>query len=101
MKRAGETNWTETETRGAFTIDGVMGRGGFVPTELNPRLGAALFSIPAIKSVEIEYVGTVGDLIVRKNGLTLWQITKNTPGQALARLEAYGRIFGKAAEALS
>ena len=28
--------------RGAFTIDGVWGRSGFVPTELNPRVGAAL-----------------------------------------------------------
>lgn len=28
--------------RGAFTIDGIMTRAGFVPTELNPRFGAAL-----------------------------------------------------------
>jgi len=28
--------------RGAFTIDGVMTREGFRPTELNPRIGAAL-----------------------------------------------------------
>jgi hypothetical protein len=28
--------------RGAFTIDGVVGRDGFLPTELNPRWGAGL-----------------------------------------------------------
>jgi hypothetical protein len=28
--------------RGVFTIDGVMGADGFVPTELNPRYGAAI-----------------------------------------------------------
>ena len=28
--------------RGTFTIDGVMGAEGFVPTELNPRFGAAI-----------------------------------------------------------
>ena len=28
--------------RGAFTLDGVLTRDGFLPTELNPRMGAAL-----------------------------------------------------------
>ncbi len=28
--------------RGVFTIDGVMGADGFIPTELNPRFGAAI-----------------------------------------------------------
>jgi hypothetical protein len=28
--------------RGAFTVDGVMTAGGFLPTELNPRIGAGL-----------------------------------------------------------
>ncbi len=31
--------------RGAFTIDGVMTKNGFIPTELNPRFGGALGSI--------------------------------------------------------
>ena len=31
--------------RGVFTIDGVMTRGGFRPTELNPRFGAALMPV--------------------------------------------------------
>ena len=32
----------EVGFRGAFTIDGVVTRGGFLPTELNPRMGAGL-----------------------------------------------------------
>lgn len=28
--------------RGVFTLDGIMGRDGFVPTEINPRYGGAL-----------------------------------------------------------
>lgn len=31
--------------RGAFTIDGVMSRTGFLPTELNPRAGAGLRAV--------------------------------------------------------
>jgi plasmid stabilization system protein ParE len=33
--------------RGAFTVDGVLGRLGFVPTELNPRFGAGLMVLGA------------------------------------------------------
>lgn len=28
--------------RGAFTVDGILARNGFLPTELNPRVGAAM-----------------------------------------------------------
>lgn len=31
--------------RGAFTIDGVMSATGFLPTELNPRVGAAMYPL--------------------------------------------------------
>ncbi len=41
-RRVGEHLRTSLGYRGAFTIDGVMSRDGFLPTELNPRLGAAL-----------------------------------------------------------
>lgn len=33
--------------RGAFTVDGVLTRDGFRPTELNPRIGAALAGLAA------------------------------------------------------
>jgi hypothetical protein len=41
-KRVGEALRAEIDYRGAFTIDGVMTEDGFRPTELNPRMGAAL-----------------------------------------------------------
>ena len=41
-RRVGEHLRTTLGYRGALTVDGIMGRDGFVPTELNPRWGAAL-----------------------------------------------------------
>lgn len=41
-RRVGEHLRAKVGYRGAFTVDGVMSRHGFVPTELNPRVGAAL-----------------------------------------------------------
>ena len=41
-RRVGEHLRSTLGYRGAFTIDGVLGADGFVPTELNPRYGAAL-----------------------------------------------------------
>jgi hypothetical protein len=41
-RRLGEALRAEIGYRGAFTIDGVMTEDGFRPTELNPRMGAAL-----------------------------------------------------------
>jgi hypothetical protein len=40
--RVGAMLREEVAFRGAFTIDGVVGADGFVPTELNPRSGAGL-----------------------------------------------------------
>lgn len=44
-KRIGEYLRSTYDYRGAFTIDGVMTRDGFRPTELNPRVGAAMFML--------------------------------------------------------
>lgn len=41
-RRAGAYLRDTVDYRGAFTVDGVMGADGFRPTELNPRVGAAL-----------------------------------------------------------
>ena len=40
-RRVGEGLRAHVAYRGAFTLDGVLGESGFVPTELNPRIGAA------------------------------------------------------------
>jgi hypothetical protein len=42
VRRVGEGLRTTVAFRGAFTVDGVVGRDGFVPTEVNPRSGAGL-----------------------------------------------------------
>jgi len=42
VQRAGAYLRETVGYRGTFTIDGVMGMQGFVPTELNPRFGAAI-----------------------------------------------------------
>jgi hypothetical protein len=41
-RRVGNALLEEVDYRGAFTIDGVLGEEGFLPTELNPRFGAGL-----------------------------------------------------------
>ncbi len=41
-RRIGEVLWRRVGYRGAFTVDGILGAGGFVPTEVNTRYGAAL-----------------------------------------------------------
>jgi hypothetical protein len=41
-RRTGESLRKRFGYRGAFTVDGVLSREGFLPTELNPRFGAAL-----------------------------------------------------------
>jgi hypothetical protein len=41
-RRAGEGLRERVGYRGAFTVDGVLAAEGFLPTELNPRLGAGL-----------------------------------------------------------
>lgn len=46
-RRAGETLRQRVDYRGAFTIDGVISHNGFVPTELNPRIGGAIRTLTA------------------------------------------------------
>lgn len=40
--------------RGVFTVDGILGEDGFVPTELNPRLGAGLFVLATGLELRLE-----------------------------------------------
>jgi len=41
--------------RGAFTIDGILGADGWVPTELNPRFGAGLgYAVAAIPDLPLD-----------------------------------------------
>ena len=44
-KTVGAALRSEVGFRGAFTIDGVVTRAGFLPTELNPRMGAGLSTV--------------------------------------------------------
>lgn len=44
-RRVGAHLYTTMGYRGAFTLDGVMTREGFRPTEINPRFGAALIAL--------------------------------------------------------
>jgi hypothetical protein len=41
-RRVGAQLRDEVDFRGAFTVDGVLSADGFLPTELNPRMGAGL-----------------------------------------------------------
>lgn len=61
-RRTGDHLRASVGYRGAFTIDGVLSREGFLPTELNPRVGAALYimtaglplSIPLLNAAVVE-----------------------------------------------
>lgn len=46
-RRVGHALRERVDYRGAFTMDGVLSRDGFVPTELNPRTGAGLSTLMA------------------------------------------------------
>ena len=46
-RRVGDTLRERVDYRGAFTVDGVLSRAGFMPTELNPRVGAGLSTLLA------------------------------------------------------
>lgn len=46
-RRVGVALRERVDYRGAFTIDGVLSRDGFLPTELNPRIGGALRTLIA------------------------------------------------------
>jgi hypothetical protein len=42
VRRVGEMLRDEVDFRGIFTVDGILAAGGWVPTELNPRMGAGI-----------------------------------------------------------
>lgn len=55
-RRVGAHLRDTVDYRGAFTIDGIMTRDGFVPTELNPRFGGALGLLVAGLDLGLIYV---------------------------------------------
>ena len=60
-RRAGEQLAHEVDFRGTFTVDGVVTRDGFRPTELNPRFGAGINTVGRASRVPIVLLN---DLIV-------------------------------------
>lgn len=90
--------------RGVFTLDGVMGASGFVPTEVNPRMGGALpvaTATPAGDHIDLYLVNlalvagdlegldpvafeswVVGDLDRRRRGVALFE-TPEPPRERL------------------
>ncbi len=44
-RRVGEVLREQVDYRGAFTVDGVLSADGFLPTELNPRIGAGFIPL--------------------------------------------------------
>jgi hypothetical protein len=67
-RRVGQHLQSRYDYRGAFTVDGVCTREGFRPTELNPRVGAALglmvpgFPFSLLHDVLVEGVGGGWDI---------------------------------------
>jgi hypothetical protein len=63
-RRVGEALASDVDFRGAFTLDGVVNRAGFWPTELNPRIGGGLQALtnvqnaPPILAFELLVAGT-------------------------------------------
>ena len=58
---------SRTGFRGAFTIDGVLTSRGFIPTELNPRIGAGLSvlaaSVPGLPLVLLSLAAQAGETL--------------------------------------
>lgn len=48
-RRVGEALASDVDFRGAFTLDGVVDRAGFWPTELNPRVGGGLQALTNVQ----------------------------------------------------
>jgi hypothetical protein len=69
VRRVGEVLRAEIGFRGMFTVDGILGRNGWVPTELNPRAGAALgyaaIACPAAHLDLLHHLVIEGDARVR------------------------------------
>ncbi len=107
-RRLGEQLRTDVAFRGAFTLDGVATRDGFLPTELNPRFGAGLSVITRglpdlpltllldlvvagrplpISAVELE-AEILADADASRTGGT-WQLHVHTP----ERIEQRGAVF--------
>jgi hypothetical protein len=68
-RRVGERLRAEVDFRGMYTVDGILGRDGWVPTELNPRAGAAMgYAAVACPDVPLEMLHRIvieGDASVR------------------------------------
>jgi hypothetical protein len=65
-RRAGAHLQQSVGFRGAFTVDGVLTKDGFLPTELNPRFGAALFLMTAGLELPLLLLNAV---IIEEHGL--------------------------------
>jgi hypothetical protein len=68
-QRVGEELRSAVDFRGMYTVDGILGRDGWVPTELNPRAGAAMgYAGAACPAVPLELLHRLvieGDTTVR------------------------------------
>jgi hypothetical protein len=72
-RRVGEQLQSEVGFRGMYTVDGILGRDGWLPTELNPRAGAAMgYAATACPDVPLELLHRLvieGDTSVRATDL--------------------------------
>jgi hypothetical protein len=64
-RRVGTLLAAEVDYRGAYTVDGIMTRDGFRPTEMNPRYGGALgyayASLPRLGLPLLHIIAAAGD----------------------------------------
>jgi hypothetical protein len=64
-RRLGERLRAMVAYRGSFTLDGIMGSGGFVATECNPRPGAGIgYLAPALSALPfdvVQYLAVAGE----------------------------------------
>lgn len=86
-RRVGHTLRAEVGLRGTFTIDGVVRRDGFWPTELNPRFGAGINTIA--KATGDIPILLVHDLLVagRSPGLSMPDLESTLVSHADAHRE--------------
>jgi hypothetical protein len=66
-RRVGEVLRDRVDFRGAFTIDGVLGADGFLPTEMNPRIGAGLtplsMALPGLPLIALALAAAHGEAL--------------------------------------